>query len=465
MSDADDPRQQIATTAVRTSYTCPGELYSIPRSIHLARIAAFYSKCRDCEHQCEEGHVTPRTSGPPPEIVRRVIRTSQLTDEAVRGVYLNELDRNRALLWGEAFAASLWEHQPMIARREATDGAQLVTKSAGTQERNILSGPVVVVGFDERPSSPDIVTGIVLGLRRMGCSVVDLGQTSLPVIGFQLQARGASAGLFVTGAGCDPSWTGFDLLDREARPYSFEALSRIERDVQAGVGRQTRRIGSHHPVQEQANYEASLSNHFHALRPLRVVCGSSTRLLPRILDRLFSRLPCELTHVTLPTRKRNLFDPRDVDLQRVAKTVIDGRHHLGLVIDEDGQHVAFVTDSGRLVSSKEVARLLIEIAQRENHQARFVVASSLMGDVTQWLSGRDATAIDGGETAANLVRLLVESDAVLALSSDGRVWFRQNKIACDAILALAKILQALSLSDAPFTEVVARISDDLQNDG
>ena len=465
MSDADESRQPIATTSVRTSYTCPGELYSIPRSIHLARMAAFYSKCRDCEHRFEAGHVPPQTSGPPPEIEHRKTRTSLLTDEAVRGVYLNELDRNRALLWGEAFAASLWELQPMIARREATDDAQIVTDSASSQERIASSGPVVVVGFDERPSSPDIITGIVLGLRRMGCPVVDLGQTSLPVIGFQLQSRGASAGLFVTGAGCDPSWTGFDFLDREARPYTLEALAKMDRDVQAGVGRQTRRIGSHHPVQEQANYEASLSIHFHALRPLRVVCGSSTRLLPRILDRLFAMLPCELTHVALPTRKRNLFDPRDVDLHRVAKSVVDGRHHLGLVIDEDSQHVAFVTDSGRLVSSKEVARLLIEIAQRENHQARFVVASSLMGDVTHWLSSRDATAIDGGETTANLVRLLVESDALLALSSDGRVWFRQNEIACDAILVLANILQALSLSDAPFAEVVARISDDVQNDG
>ena len=87
MSNGDEPRQPIATTAGRTSYTCPGELYSIPRSIHLARMAAFYSKCRDCEHRFEAGHVPPRTIGPPPEVEHRVTRTSLLTDEAVRGVY------------------------------------------------------------------------------------------------------------------------------------------------------------------------------------------------------------------------------------------------------------------------------------------------------------------------------------------------------------------------------------------
>jgi hypothetical protein len=88
-----------------------------------------------------------------------------------------------------------------------------------------------------------------------------------------------------------------------------------------------------------------------------------------------------------------------------------------------------------------------------------------MGDVTQWLSGRDAVATDGGESTSNLVRLLVEGEAVLALSSDGRVWFRQNEITCDAILVLANILQALSLSDASFTEVIARISRDIENEG
>ena len=235
-------------------------------------------------------------------------------------------------------------------------------------------------------------------------------------------------------------------------------LQQMENASKEGVGRQTRQIGQHTAVQGQSDYEASLRAHFHALRPLKVVCGTSTRLLPRILDRLFSQLPCRLTHVPLPTRIRNLFDPQDVDLQRVAKSVVDGKHHLGLVIDEDGQHLAFVTDSGRLVTPKEIARILMEFVQRDHHTATFVAASSLMGEVSHWLQGRDATAIDGGEAIENLVRLFVEKEADLALASDGRVWFNSQQPACDAILILGYLLQALSLSDAPFSEVVHRIT-------
>ena len=224
-----------------------------------------------------------------------------------------------------------------------------------------------------------------------------------------------------------------------------------------GVSRQTRRIGRHFPIQGQLSYESSLAPHFHALRPLKIACGSATRQTPRILDRVFSKLPCRLTHHSLPIRSRNLTDPRDIDLQRVAKLVKDSQAHLGILIDEDGRHVALITDRGRLVTPKEVARILLEVALRDHHDATFIVATPLVPDATTWLEGRDARIIDGGDTVDQQVQLLVEHQAMLAIAGDSRVWFDHKHPTCDATRVLAGILQALSLSDALFSEVIARI--------
>lgn len=453
MSDSDQPAGKSIAPGL-TSYTCPGELYSIPRGIHLARLAAYYPKCRDCEHRFDAGHVISRVEEP-----QRPTKTTLVTEESVRGVYLNELDRNRAIAWGEALAAYLWDRQPMIGRRKPDD-AQIVSDRASLQSIAVTDGPTVVVGFDERPSSPDIVSGAVLGLRRMGCPVIDLGQTALPNLAFHAHSLDAAAGLFVTGAGCDSSLTGFEFLSRNGFPFPHEGLLKLEQSIKSGVGRQSRQIGMHRPFQGQAAYESSLETHFHALRPLRIVCGSSTRQLPRLLDRLFSKLPCRLTHVAIPMRRRNLFDVRDGDLHRVATSVVESQHHLGVIVDDDGRHAAFVTDRGRLVMPREVARLLIEIIQREHHQAKIVVSTSWLKEAGSWLEGRGATVIDGGETVVELVQKLVENDAVLALSADGRVWFRQSYPACDALLMLAHVLKALSLGDVPFSEIVARFSHD-----
>ena len=165
-----------------------------------------------------------------------------------------------------------------------------------------------------------------------------------------------------------------------------------------------------------------------------------------------------MTHVGLSTRRRNLFDIRDTDLQRLSQAVVDGHQHLGVLIDEDQQHTAFVTEQGRLVTTQEMARLLMEVQMRANSAAQFVLAKSWLEQAQGWLTGRDAIAIDGGETASELVGCLNRHEASLALSGDGRVWFRGAYPNCDAILVLAQVLQALSLSDAPFSTVINRIS-------
>lgn len=466
MSDSERPSTDIPAPGA-DSYTCPGELYSIPRAIHLARLAAYYHKCRGCEHRRDVGHFTahevepPDEQKPPDKTVAEVHHTSLVTEECVRGTYLNELDRNRALLWGEALAAHLWDQQPMIARKKFIDTSQIVFEPDKAATRS-TQGPIVVVGFDERPSSPAIVSGAVLGLRRMGCPVVDLGQTGMPAMAYCVQSIGAAAGLFVTGAGCDSSATGFEFLSPGGMPFSHDNLLKLEHSVQTGVGRQTRQIGTHQPHHGQSAYESSLESHFHALRPLRIVCGSPTRLLTRTLDRLFAKLPCSITHVALPLRRRDLFDSRDVDLQRVAAAVVEGQHHLGVIIDEDGRHVALITDRGRLVGIREIARILVEVVQRDHPLAKFVVATSWLDDVKRWLNHRQAKAIDGGESISTQVQKLIEHEALLALSADGRVWFHHSYPACDALLVIAHVLQALSLSDAPFSEVVARIASDLE---
>lgn len=455
-SNSDGVVESVRSLVQPTTYTCPGESYSISRSIHLARLAAFYPNCRDCPHRFDDGHALPIPAPVQSDTACVNARKSLVSADRVRAVYLNELDRNRAVLWGEALAAYLWDRHPMIARRDFADRLQITSVEPQIPSSIAAGGPMVVVGFDERPSSPDIVSGLVLGLRRMGCPVIDLGQTGLPVLSFHVHELDAFAGVYVSGAGRDPSWTGFEFRSQNAFPFAYEDLLILEESVKAGVGRQTRQIGSYRACQGISAYESSLAPHFHALRPLGIVVGTSTRLMPRVIDRLFAKLPCRVNHIVFPNRQRQLLDPRDADLLRIATAVQEGTDHLGLVFEDDGEHVAFVTNNGRLVAPQEIARLVIEITLRESSDAQFVVPTAWLNDVKTWLTGRDAIVHDGGESASQLTGCLASNNASIAFATDGRTWFQQDYPACDALIVFARVLQALSLSDAPFSDVLAR---------
>ncbi len=474
-------------------YVCPGEVHSISHSIHLARLASHYSQCGECAHRHDTGSRRLAAADFLRENEKassRVARQSLLATDGVRGIYLNAFDRTQAAQWGASLAAMLWDEEPRrgSVRRDdgnacddvasgrtvcadeadvdgvSRDGSELgsnefLSVTPATRTASLRRGPVVVIGFDERPSSPDIVTGVALGLRRMGCQVIDLGQVTAPCFQFAVRQLDATAGMFVTGAGCEPAWTGLDVVGRHARPWpKRHQLDELELRTKADVLRPTRSAGSQRTFQAVAPYEADLANHFHALRPLHVVCGAATRLFPRTLDRLFAKLPCRVTHVSLPVRQRDLADPNDADVRRVAAAVTSGGQHVGLIVDDDGQHCAFVTERGRLVTAGELARVLIEFERREHRELRVIVDRSLSDELTGWLTPRRVEYAQSDATAAGIVELLEQRDSRLGLLDEGRVWFRETHATCDAILTLARTLQALSLSDAPFSEIVRAAS-------
>ena len=484
------PDEGVQTTAIQirplimsrslpllaAEYVCPGEMHAISHSIHLARLSSFYSKCRECPHRNDRGQHSLQPVESSGAKFSRAARTSLLETDGVRGVYLNELDRTRAADWGAALASMLWDDEPRVGGtrgqgdKETRGEDELVEgnpafspyprvplspyRSASTRR-----GPTVVIGFDERPASPDIVTGVALGLRRMGCQVIDLGQATAPCFQFAVQHLDTAAGLFVTGAGCDPAWIGFDVVGRGARPWSRgHKLEELEALARAGVMRPTRAAGSQRTFQALVPYEAGLWKHFHALRPLHVVCGSATKLFPRIVDRLFAKLPCRVTHVALPVRRRNLCDEQDSDVRRVASAVVSGGQHLGLIVDDDGQRCAFVTERGQLVTPGELARLLIDFERHEHHHLKVVATEALASELSEWLMQLGVEAVTSEESAASVTTSLVEHEARLGLLNNGRVWFGEAPPKCDALVTLARVLQALSLSDASFGDVVSRIS-------
>lgn len=449
-------------------YTCPGESHPISRSVHLARLASGFAECRRCQHN--------GTANPDGSASSELARRSLVTAEGVRGIYLNELDRTRASEWGAAFASILWDEQPRVGRIVPTPvaGSSSISVTGSSGDMAAVSeaasplpdltvmppsrrGPVVVIGFDERPSSPDIVMGVALGLRRMGCQVIDLGQTTRPCFHFAVHHLEAVGGVFVTGSGCDPASTGFHFAGRNSVPWlQFDQLRMLEQKANQQIVRPTRTAGAQRPFHAAVPYQAGLWKLFHALRPLRIVCGSSGGQIARELDALFTRLPCRLTHEPLPVRRRNLNDPNDVDIRRLAASAVTGQQHLGIIIDDDGERCAFVTDTGQLVTIVNLTRLLVLLELHEHRSARLVADEGLCAELSGWQRAVGSAIQVESAPTAHIPAALMDHNASLGITSDHRIWFGGSYPACNAYMTLARVLQALSLSDAPMSEVLQR---------
>ena len=307
-----------------------------------------------------------------------------------------------------------------------------------------------MVGYDERPSSPAILSAVIDALRMMGCPVIDVGLTARPCFAFSVDHLQAAGGLFVSGAGHEAAWSGLDLYREGASPLSLgNGLEKVQQKYDSGVTRPTRSAAFQRAFQATVPYEAGLWKHFHALRPLRVVCAVRPRPARKTIRKLFARLPCELSEVET-TAAVNEPLKHDVLIERIVSRVRKRNAHLGILIDDDGARCWFVDDRGQLVDPLALTAMLARQSRIEYPNAPIVVESTALPEIQPLVPSLEL--LDAGDSAGSMSSSMRASNASFGGGQSHFYWFRESFPACDAILTLAHVLQGLSRSDAAFSQ-------------
>ena len=424
-------------------YCCPGEEHPIPRSVHLSRLASFFPKCRDCRHRDDTGQLTRQTLEAIASTRKRVERPTLFTDEGVRGVHLNELTRKRAADLAGALASLLWQDRPLRGRRRSSPP---VNPSPSRP-----AGPAVVVGYDPRPSSPDIVAGVVAALVRMGCRVIELGRVSGPCLQFAVDHLQAAAGLFVTGAGHPAAWTGLDAVVAAGRPLSRGGgLERWEARVAGGFARPTRRSGSRRAFRATPVYEAALGKHFDSLPPLTVSIGCPAGPVTDTLVRSFAHRPVRLDLLEPP-----LGPPSPTFRTRLAESVRRQGAVAGVLCHDDAGRIDVLDEQGQPVPVKTVARLLGEAVLAEKPAGAVILAEQAGKEFEADVVEAGGYVRWAGSGLAATWRAMRDHQAVFASDAEGRYWFHEAAPTCDAVVTIGRLLEALARARCPLSQATA----------
>ena len=330
--------------ATQKLYVCPGESIPISYSVHLGRLAQCYPACEACPLNCETG-ATPM---PATERLRkkheRQLSEVEISFGRIRGVYLNRIDRRVTSDIVGQFASELWNN---------------VQRAVQTHRRERIvdwEPPRVVIGYDQRSSSPDIMTGLQDRLRLMGCDVVDLGLTIGPALQFAIRLHKANAGVFVTGAGHSPSWTGLDFFDHTGMPRDVSGWNIPTIGVPPlKHARPIRSSGQHAFKPVSKEYSRRLSRFVRPRREMTICVGVEDRVSEDHIRNVFHSFGERLRIVNLPKRPRDLSNVNDADALLVGEAVIASQADMGFVVDEDVRNCLVTDELGEPASPDEIA--------------------------------------------------------------------------------------------------------------
>ena len=212
------------------------------------------------------------------------------------------------------------------------------------------TGLTVVVGHDNRPSSPTLARRVVGGLRKAGVDVTFIGTVPTPVLYWAVQRFDAEGGIQITGSHNPPEYNGFKML-ADGKSFFGAEIQRlkrriIERDYVDGDG----------ALEEKnllADYSADVAGRFRLERPVRLVvdCGNGAGSLVAVtlLERIGAHvvpLYCE-SDGTFPNHHPDpTVDAYIADLiDRVRTTDAE----LGIAFDGDADRIGAVDENGEII--------------------------------------------------------------------------------------------------------------------
>lgn len=390
--------EQISDTAdsalpqlpsLRADYRCPnGDVVS--EAIHNARLIADDPICVGCRH----GHSTAKA-------------VLEFDGGNVRARYHNVLHRALMRTWGTALSRTLGlQHQAEYAESGQAAGRR----------------PLVVAGYDERESSPDLVAGLD-ALLLGGCDVVDVGCTLRPLVDFAVRKAGAEAGVFVTGGERLSGWNGLDVVARGARSWSWPGLA--QRACEGAAVRQSRTSGQRSSRAVERHYLNDLRDLAHGFRPLTVVLLTQSSIATRLLTEQAVTWPGRVLVEQISGR----------DAEDVEATIRSLRYQgfpasdLAVLMSNDARSVLVADESGTKLTAAGVARGLSELDGGERH--------------VTFVHGETEQRVD--ETIG-FDRWVVDGERIAGPDASG---MRRR----DAFWLIQSLLERLAVSDAPASNV------------
>ena len=309
-------------------------------------------------------------------------------------------------------------------------------------------GRAVVVGGDQRVSTPALKRALIEGLCCSGACVVDLGLLPTPTFYHAKRKLGAPAGVMVTASHNPPKYNGFKVMLGDL-PVEPEDVQQLAADI-AALPPAPRADGACPANITQVDilpdYQALLLTTFPALAPRRVVVdagnGSMWQMAPAVLR------ACGQDVVELYCTPDGRFPNRDPNpsvpahLRELCRRVVETGAALGVAYDGDGDRAIFVDRRGRILPADHVLVLLLRHMLRLHPGGGVVYdlkSSSVVADETRAAGGRPLMEKSGH---AFIRRRLILEHAVLGGEVSGHYFFGALG-GDDALYATLLLLRAL----------------------
>ena len=345
----------------------------------------------------------------------------------VRGVYPDELNEDLARPVGAAFA-------------------------------RFVESDRIVMGRDMRSSSPALATAFAEGVTSEGGSVVDLGEVSTDALYFA-SGKLDLPGVMFTASHNPARYNGMKMCKAKAVPIGSESgMNEIRAAAETLDPPSTAaRMEKLDILRDYADHCRSFVD-TGALRPLKVAIDAGNGMAGKTVPVVFEPLPFQVSplffeldgsfpnHPANPIEEANL-----VDLQ---KLVLEQGCDAGMAFDGDADRVFLVDERADLISGSVTTAMVAETLLKKNPGEKIIYNLICSWAVPEVIAENGGTPIRTRVGHSFIKKVMADTGAIFGGEHSGHYYFRDNFRADSGMIAALLVLEAMSASDAPLSEIL-----------
>jgi len=321
----------------------------------------------------------------------------------------------------------------------------------------------LILGHDNRTSSPLLAEAIASGLMAGGSQVLFCGEVITPAISFYTRHRQLSGAIIITGSHIPAHMSGVEVLASDGAPLDRGSEVEIERLIdtkasslpwrQHGTSVSLGDVGPFWVKNVIQQVNATLIGEHNFCVTVDACNGSA---IPWLLDAI-NGLGCKVIGVNAHSdpffsgRSPNL---RVKLLRNTAKIVNENNCNLGVAVDGDGDRAFFIDDKGRALMGDVTGTILASIELDRRGGGTIVTpinSSNLIEDIVEQHNGKVVYSRIGPPA---IVAAVKKHKAIFAFEESGKVIYPKLNYLSDSGLAAAHLLEYLAEQNISLSQII-----------
>jgi phosphomannomutase len=334
-------------------------------------------------------------------------------------------------------------------------------RAIGRAMARFAGAPEILMARDMRESGVALSEAFSDGVRAEGVAVTDLGMASTDFLYFAAGRLDAPGAMF-TASHNPARYNGMKLCLSGARPIGRDTgLAEIQAIAESLLdeppGPPSAPLRQLNLLDEWAEHVISFVDRG-SLRPLRVVADTANGMGGLVVPIIFSSLPFSV-EILFPELDGNFpnhpADPiQPENLRDLKAAVLAQGADIGLAFDGDADRVFLVDERAEPVSGS-LTTALVAASMLKKYPGETIlynlICSHVVPEVVAELGGRSIRTQVGHSI---IKQVMAETNAVFGGEHSGHYYYRDNFRADSGIITALLVLELLSLSDHPLSELL-----------